>query len=149
MKSIRQIPPDIYAEGYAEKSKKTENSKTTFPKEICETMAYRQTVFQGKDDQTVPKMTDEKCRKHFWTLYWALEKITGEAFQKADTSTIESRIEVQSTKSFKITTDYEIYKLIKKKQYMLISLQWREIGSLLAPVPQIPSSFNHPCEGLN
>jgi phosphoribosylaminoimidazole-succinocarboxamide synthase len=81
----------FYAEGYAE-NQKNEVIQKQLSKEFVRQWLIAN-GFQGKDGQTVPEMTDEiveSISERYIELY---EKITGEAFQKADTSTIESRIE--------------------------------------------------------
>lgn len=81
----------FYAEGYAE-NQKNEVVQKQLSKEFVRQWLIAN-GFQGKDGQTVPEMTDEiveSISERYIELY---EKITGEAFQKADTSTIESRIE--------------------------------------------------------
>ncbi|RAI85001.1 phosphoribosylaminoimidazolesuccinocarboxamide synthase [Algoriphagus yeomjeoni] len=49
--------------------------------------------FQGKDGQSVPEMTDEIVESISDRYIELFEKITGEIFQKANTTEIESRIE--------------------------------------------------------
>ncbi len=49
--------------------------------------------FQGKDGQSVPEMTDEIVESISDRYIELFEKITGETFQKANTTEIESRIE--------------------------------------------------------
>jgi phosphoribosylaminoimidazole-succinocarboxamide synthase len=81
----------FYAEGYEE------NQKQDLPQKQLSKEFVRQWLisndFQGKDGQTVPEMTDEIVESISDRYIELFEKITGEPFQKADTSTIESRIE--------------------------------------------------------
>jgi len=81
----------FYADGY------TENQKNGVTQKQLSKEFVRQWLiangFQGKDGQTVPEMTDEIVESISERYIELFEKITGEAFQKADTSTIESRIE--------------------------------------------------------
>lgn len=81
----------FYAEGY------TENQKNGIAQKQLSKEFVRQWLiangFQGKDGQTVPEMTDEIVESISERYIELFEKITGEAFIKADTSTIESRIE--------------------------------------------------------
>jgi phosphoribosylaminoimidazole-succinocarboxamide synthase len=49
--------------------------------------------FQGKDGQSVPEMTDEIVESISDRYIELFEKITGEKFQKANTTEIEARIE--------------------------------------------------------
>jgi len=81
----------FYAEGYEE------NQKQGLPQKQLSKEFVRQWLisngFQGKDGQSVPEMTDEIVESISDRYIELFEKITGEPFQKADTSTIESRIE--------------------------------------------------------
>jgi len=81
----------FYADGYSE------NQEKELPQKQLSKEFVRQWLiangFQGKDGQSVPEMTTEivdSISERYIELY---EKITGEGFKKADTSTIESRIE--------------------------------------------------------
>lgn len=81
----------FYAEGYEE------NQKQDLPQKQLSKEFVRQWLisngFQGKDGQSVPEMTAEIVESISDRYIELFEKITGEPFQKADTSTIESRIE--------------------------------------------------------
>ena len=81
----------FYADGYSE------NQKNGLPQKQLSKEFVRQWLiangFQGKDGQTVPEMTDEIVESISARYIELYEKITGEEFKKADTSTIESRIE--------------------------------------------------------
>ncbi|MFT4857405.1 MAG: phosphoribosylaminoimidazole-succinocarboxamide synthase [Algoriphagus sp.] len=81
----------FYAEGYAE-NQKNEVTQKQLSKEFVRQWLIAN-GFQGKDGQTVPEMTDEIVESISERYIELFEKITGEAFEKADTSTIESRIE--------------------------------------------------------
>lgn len=81
----------FYAEGYEE------NQEKGLPQKQLSKEFVRQWLisngFQGKEGQTVPEMTDEiveSISDRYIELY---EKITGEAFRKAETSQISERIE--------------------------------------------------------
>ncbi|MCE7053784.1 phosphoribosylaminoimidazolesuccinocarboxamide synthase [Algoriphagus sp. AGSA1] len=81
----------FYADGYEE------NQEKGIPQKQLSKEFVRQWLisngFQGKDGQSIPEMTDEiveSISDRYIELY---EKITGETFQKANTSEIESRIE--------------------------------------------------------
>jgi phosphoribosylaminoimidazole-succinocarboxamide synthase len=81
----------FYAEGYEE------NQEKGLPQKQLSKEFVRQWLisigFQGKEGQTVPEMTDEIVESISDRYIELFEKITGERFQKADTLTIESRIE--------------------------------------------------------
>jgi phosphoribosylaminoimidazole-succinocarboxamide synthase len=81
----------FYADGYAENQKKGITQKQLSKEFVRQWLIAN--GFQGKDGQSVPEMTDEiveSISERYIELY---EKITGEVFEKADTSKIESRIE--------------------------------------------------------
>jgi phosphoribosylaminoimidazole-succinocarboxamide synthase len=81
----------FYAEGYEE------NQEKGLPQKQLSKEFVRQWLisigFQGKEGQTVPEMTDEIVESISDRYIELFEKITGERFQKADTLTIELRIE--------------------------------------------------------
>jgi phosphoribosylaminoimidazole-succinocarboxamide synthase len=81
----------FYAEGY------TENQQNGIAQKQLSKEFVRQWLiangFQGKDGQSIPEMTDEIVESISERYIELFEKITGETFEKADTSTIESRIE--------------------------------------------------------
>lgn len=81
----------FYAEDYAENQKNGVTQKQLSKEFVRQWLIAND--FQGKDGQTVPEMTDEIVESISERYIELFEKITGEAFQKADTSTIESRIE--------------------------------------------------------
>ncbi len=81
----------FYAEGYEK------NQEEGLPQKQLSKEFVRQWLishgFQGKDGQTVPEMTDEIVESISDRYIELFEKITGEPFQRANTSEIESRIE--------------------------------------------------------
>ena len=81
----------FYAEGYAENQKNGVTQKQLSKEFVRQWLIAN--GFQGKDGQTIPEMTDEIVERISERYIELFEKITGEAFKKADTSTIESRIE--------------------------------------------------------
>ncbi len=81
----------FYADGYAENQKNGVTQKQLSKEFVRQWLIAN--GFQGKEGQTVPEMTDEIVESISERYIELFEKITGEAFQKADTSTIESRIE--------------------------------------------------------
>jgi phosphoribosylaminoimidazole-succinocarboxamide synthase len=81
----------FYMEGYQERQMRGEEQKQ-LSKEFVRRWLIEQ-GFQGKPGQQIPEMSDafiEMVSSRYVELY---EKITGEAFQKADTSNIAARIE--------------------------------------------------------
>jgi phosphoribosylaminoimidazole-succinocarboxamide synthase len=81
----------FYADSYAENQKNGVTQKQLSKEFVRQWLIAN--GFQGKDGQTIPEMTDEIVESISERYIELFEKITGEAFQKADTSTIESRIE--------------------------------------------------------
>lgn len=81
----------FYAEGYEE------NQEKGLPQKQLSKEFVRQWLisngFQGKEGQTVPEMTDEIVDSISDRYIELFEKITGESFQKAETSQISNRIE--------------------------------------------------------
>jgi phosphoribosylaminoimidazole-succinocarboxamide synthase len=81
----------FYADNYAENQK-----NGIIQKQLSKEFVRQWLIsngFQGKDGQTVPEMTDEIVESISERYIELFEKITGEVFKKADTSTIEMRIE--------------------------------------------------------
>ncbi len=80
----------FYLDGFAERQQKGERQKQLSKEFVREwLMAHG---FQGKEEQLMPMMPDsfvEQITDRYIELY---ETITGKAFEKADTSDIESRI---------------------------------------------------------
>jgi phosphoribosylaminoimidazole-succinocarboxamide synthase len=81
----------FYADGYAD------NQLKGLPQKQLSKEFVRQWLisngFQGKDGQSIPEMTHEIVESISDRYIELFEKITGEVFQKADTSLIEKRIE--------------------------------------------------------
>lgn len=81
----------FYAEGYEE------NQEKGLPQKQLSKEFVRQWLisngFQGKEEQTVPEMTDEIVESISDRYIELFENITGEKFVKADTNNIQSRIE--------------------------------------------------------
>ncbi len=81
----------FYADGYEE------NQDKGLPQKQLSKEFVRQWLisngFQGKEGQTVPEMTDEIVESISDRYIELFEKITGEKFQKAETSQITNRIE--------------------------------------------------------
>lgn len=81
----------FYAEGYKE------NQEKGLPQKQLSKEFVRQWLiangFQGKEGQQVPEMTDEIVESISDRYIELFEKITGQAFVKADTGQIENRIE--------------------------------------------------------
>ena len=81
----------FYAEGYEKRQAKGEPQKQLSKEFVRQWLIAK--GFQGKEGQTVPEMTDayvESVSERYIELY---ENITGETFEKADVSAIESRID--------------------------------------------------------
>jgi phosphoribosylaminoimidazole-succinocarboxamide synthase len=81
----------FYADNYAENQKNGITQKQLSKEFVRQWLISN--GFQGKDGQTVPEMTDEIVESISERYIELFEKITGEVFKKADTSTIEMRIE--------------------------------------------------------
>jgi phosphoribosylaminoimidazole-succinocarboxamide synthase len=81
----------FYAEGYEE------NQEKGLPQKQLSKEFVRQWLitngFQGKEGQSVPEMTDEIVESISDRYIELFEKITGEKFQRAETSEISNRIE--------------------------------------------------------
>jgi len=89
----------FYAEGYEERFAKGEAQKQLSKEFVREWLM--ENGFQGKAGQQVPEMTDEivaDISERYIELY---EKITGEAFDKADVDNITTRIEKNVEKYLK------------------------------------------------
>lgn len=81
----------FYAEGYEERQQKGEKQKQLSKEFVREWLIAN--GFQGQEGQEVPEMDDEfiqQVSERYIELY---EKITGEAFQKAESSDVLGRIE--------------------------------------------------------
>ncbi len=80
----------FYMDGYKERQDKGEAQKQLSKEFVRQWLIAND--FQGKDDQQVPEMTDDKIieiSERYIELY---ENITGETFVKSDTSNIMQRI---------------------------------------------------------
>lgn len=80
----------FYAEGYQERQDKGEQQKQLSKEFVRQWLIAK--GFQGKEGQAIPEMPEsfiEEVSERYIELY---EKITGETFVKADTSSIEQRI---------------------------------------------------------
>lgn len=81
----------FYAEGYEERLKKGEKQKHLSKEFVREWLIAK--GFQGLDGQSMPEMPDafvEKVSNRYIELF---EQVTGQAFQKADTSNLLQRVE--------------------------------------------------------
>lgn len=81
----------FYADGYEERQSKGERQKQLSKEFVREWLM--QHGFQGKEGQVMPIMPDafvERVSERYIELY---ERLTGRAFQRADTSQIEHRIQ--------------------------------------------------------
>jgi phosphoribosylaminoimidazole-succinocarboxamide synthase len=81
----------FYAEGYEERQQKGEKQKQLSKEFVREWLIAN--GFQGQEGQEVPEMDDEfiqQVSERYIELY---EKITGETFQKAESSDVLGRIE--------------------------------------------------------
>lgn len=81
----------FYADGYEENQ-----AKGIAQKQLSKEFVRQWLIsngFQGKDGQSVPEMTDEIVESISDRYIELFEKITGEKFQKANTTEIASRIE--------------------------------------------------------
>src|SRR5690606_35722714 len=81
----------FYADGYEENQEKGIAQKQLSKEFVRQWLISN--GFQGKDGQSVPEMTDEIVESISDRYIELFEKITGEKFQKANTTEIESRIE--------------------------------------------------------
>ena len=81
----------FYAEGYEERQAKGEPQKQLSKEFVRQWLIAN--GFQGKEGQTVPEMTDAYVESVSERYIELCENITGETFEKADVSAIESRID--------------------------------------------------------
>lgn len=81
----------FYAEGYEERLVKGEKQKQLSKEFVRQWLIERN--FQGKEGQAMPEMPDEFVKEVTERYIELYESITGEKFQKADTSDILKRIE--------------------------------------------------------
>lgn len=80
----------FYADGYQERQDKGEQQKQLSKEFVRQWLISH--GFQGKEGQEMPFMPDEFVREVSERYIELFEHITGEQFQKADTSRIEQRI---------------------------------------------------------
>jgi phosphoribosylaminoimidazole-succinocarboxamide synthase len=85
----------FYAEGYQERQDKGENQKQLSKEFVRQWLI--ENGFQGLDGQKVPVMPDDFVEVVTDRYIELFEKITGEKFEKADTSDIQGRIEKNVT----------------------------------------------------
>ena len=85
----------FYAEGYQDRQDKGEAQKQ-LSKEFVRRWLI-ENGFQGKEDQVIPEMSDEKILEISDRYIELFENITGQKFQKADTSNLLERIEKNVT----------------------------------------------------
>ncbi|MCE2495544.1 MAG: phosphoribosylaminoimidazolesuccinocarboxamide synthase [Flavobacteriales bacterium] len=81
----------FYAEGYEEHQARGEKQKQLSKEFVRQWLIAG--GFQGKEDQTIPEMTDgyvSSVSERYIELY---EQITGEKFEKADTENVAERVE--------------------------------------------------------
>ena len=89
----------FYSEGYEERFAKGEPQKQLSKEFVREWLMDN--VFQGKEGQQVPEMTDEIVTSSSERYIERYEHITGEKFVKEDTSNIAERIEKNVTEYLK------------------------------------------------
>ena len=81
----------FYADGYQERQDRGEDQKQLSKEFVRQWLIANK--FQGLDGQVVPEMSDEKVLEISERYIELYENITGEKFQKSDTSDILNRIE--------------------------------------------------------
>jgi phosphoribosylaminoimidazole-succinocarboxamide synthase len=86
----------FYADGYEERLASGEPQKQLSKEFVRQWLI--QNGFQGKEDQTVPTMTDEFVNSVSERYIELFKNITGEKFEKSDTSKINDRIETAVTR---------------------------------------------------
>lgn len=89
----------FYAEGYEERQRKGEKQRQLSKEFVREWLM--ENGFQGKEGQTVPEMTEEivnSISARYMELY---EQITGEKFERGDSTNIIERIENNVSKALK------------------------------------------------
>jgi len=82
----------FYAEGYEERQAAGEKQKQLSKEFVRQWLI--ENGFQGKEGQTVPEMNEEFVNSVSDRYIELFENITGDKFEKSDTSKIESRIQV-------------------------------------------------------
>lgn len=89
----------FYAEGYEERQRKGEKQRQLSKEFVREWLM--ENGFQGKDGQKVPEMTEEivnSISERYMELY---EQITGEKFERGDSTNVIERIENNVSKALK------------------------------------------------
>ncbi|MBQ1191830.1 MAG: phosphoribosylaminoimidazolesuccinocarboxamide synthase [Bacteroidales bacterium] len=89
----------FYAEGYEERQAKGEKQRQLSKEFVREWLM--ENGFQGKEGQTVPEMTEEivnSISERYMELY---EQITGEKFERGDSTNVIERIENNVSKALK------------------------------------------------
>ncbi|QOD60834.1 phosphoribosylaminoimidazolesuccinocarboxamide synthase [Polaribacter haliotis] len=81
----------FYAEGYQERQNKGESQKQLSKEFVRQWLI--ENGFQGKDNQQIPEMSDEKITEISNRYIELYEQITGETFVKASTENVLNRIE--------------------------------------------------------
>ncbi len=81
----------FYAEGYEERQAKNEKQRQLSKEFVREWLMDN--GFQGRDGEKVPEMTPEFVKMVSDRYIELFENITGQAFQRADLSSLESRVE--------------------------------------------------------
>lgn len=89
----------FYADGYMERFEKGQPQKQLSKEFVREWLMSK--GFQGKPGQVVPEMTDDFIREVSDRYIELFESITGDKFERADISDVESRIEANVNKFLK------------------------------------------------
>lgn len=82
----------FYADGYEERLAKDETQKQLSKEFVRQWLIVN--GFQGKEGQTVPEMSEEFVNSVSDRYIELFENITGDTFEKSDTSKIKQRIEI-------------------------------------------------------
>ncbi len=80
----------FYLDGYEDRQEKGESQKQLSKEFVRQWLI--ENGFQGKENQQIPEMTDEKCKEISDRYIELYEKIIGEQFIPASTSDIEKRV---------------------------------------------------------
>lgn len=81
----------FYADGYEERQRRGENQKQLSKEFVRQWLI--ENGFQGKENQQIPQMSDEKVNEISERYIELYEQITGEKFVKANTENVLKRIE--------------------------------------------------------
>jgi phosphoribosylaminoimidazole-succinocarboxamide synthase len=87
----------FYIDGYEERQQKGEAQKQLSKEFVRQWLI--ENGFQGKDGQKVPEMTDEVVKSISDRYIELFEQVTGEKFQKSDTTSAFARMEQNITKA--------------------------------------------------